>query len=321
MKDYLANSKNAFEPLQLRNIMHLLSVVRETRLTTKPLVKKRYSEQATDFDATLSFLFEIGVLIEDDDIIKINHAFSDQSKQLNEKEITAHIFERILKKKNAYRTELFSYFNQFKLVDGQIEYQPDTLQRSKFSNIRNFLMESGVINYDTDLDRYVVAPQYINMYAKASEADSSYTPYKLRQKLQNIDKVGLAAEKTVLKYEKERVGPDLAKYIEHISIKNVSAGYDIKSVTQIGSNELEPRYIEVKAVSPNLYKFFWTSNEMRVAEILRKNYYLYLLPVAGHLSFSLLDIEIIPDPFLEIIQLSNSWDIETNVVCCTLKSE
>ena len=144
MKDYLAKSKNAFEPLQLRNIMHLLSVVRETRLTTKPLVKKRYSEQATDFDATLSFLFEIGVLIEDDDIIKINHAFSDQSKQLNETEITAHIFERILKKKNAYRTELFSYFNQFKLVDGQIEYQPDTRIRLSISLIRCNVQNSAI---------------------------------------------------------------------------------------------------------------------------------------------------------------------------------
>jgi hypothetical protein len=321
MKDYLTNSKKAFESLQLRNIMHLLSVVRETRLTTKPLVKKRYTEQATDFDATLSFLIEIGGLIEDDDKLKINHVLADQSKQMNVKEITAHIFERILMKKSAYRTELFSYFNQFKLVNGHIEYQPNTLQRTKFSNIRNFLMESGVINYNADSVQYVVAPQYINIYAKAIEADSSYTPYKLKQKLQNADKVGLAAEKAVLKYEKERVGPDLEKYIEHISIKNVSAGYDIKSVTQIGSNELDPRYIEVKAVSPTLYKFFWTSNEMRVAEILRKNYYLYLLPVAGHLSFSLFDIKIIPDPFSEIILSSNSWDIETNVVCCTLTSE
>lgn len=321
MKDYSANSKNAFESLQLRNIMHLLSVISEAKLTTKPLVKKRYSEQATDFDATLSFLFEIGGLIEEDDIIRINHMFADQSKHLKSKEIVAIIFERILKKKSVYRTDLFSYFNQFKLADGEIEYQPDTLQRSKFSNIRNFLMESGIINYDADLDRYVVAPQHINLYAKASEAASSYTPYKLKQKLQNTDKVGLAAEKAVLKYEKERLGPELDRYIRHISIKNVSAGYDIKSVTQTESKELEPRYIEVKAVSQNLYKFFWTSNEMRVAEILRENYYLYLLPVAGHLSFSLPDIKIIPDPFSEIIQLSNSWDIETNVVCCTLKSE
>ena len=321
MKDYLTNSKKAFESLQLRNIMHLLSVVRETRLTTKPLVEKRYNEQATDFDATLSFLFEIAGLIEDGDKLRLNHVFADQSKQMNVKEITTHIFERILMKKSAYRTELFSYFNQFKLVNGQIEYQPNTLQRTKFSNIRNFLMESGVINYNADSVQYVVAPQYVNIYAKAIESDSSYTPYKLKQKLQNGDKLGLAAEKAVLKYEKERVGPDLEEYIEHISIKNVSAGYDIKSVTQIGLNKLEPRYIEVKAVSPTLYKFFWTSNEMRVAEILRKTYYLYLLPVAGNLIFSLIDIKIIPDPFSEIILLSNSWEIETNVVCCTLTSE
>ncbi len=162
-------------------------------------------------------------------------------------------------------------------------------------------------------------------YTKASPSETGYSSSVggdiFFLVLQNGDKLGLAAEKAVLKYEKERVGPDLEEYIEHISIKNVSAGYDIKSITQIGLNKLEPRYIEVKAVSPTLYKFFWTSNEMRVAEILRKTYYLYLLPVAGNLIFSLIDIKIIPDPFSEIILLSNSWEIETNVVCCTLTSE
>ena len=38
-------------------------------------------------------------------------------------------------------------------------------------------------------------------------------------------------------------------------------------------------YIEVKAVSPNTFTFYWSQREVDVAKVLGQHYYLYLLPV------------------------------------------
>lgn len=312
-------SEVAFTSLELRNVIHFLSVLKETTLGTTSLVEKRFSEQATEFEATLSFLLESGGIIEDEGRLRVSPFLADELEELDKKLISVHLFERILIKKNIYRTELFGYLSQFKQVDGEIEHRPNAFERTKFSSLRNFLMEAGVVGYDRESDRYVVAAEHINLYAQATVADSSSSPDELRQRLHKTGEVGEAAEKAVLDYEKRRVGSDLKKHVEHISIKNTSAGYDIKSVTQTRDNVIEPRYIEVKAVSPVTYKFYWTSNEMRVAEILRKNYYLYLLPVAGRMKFALPDLKIVCDPLAEIILTSDPWKIETNMVCCSLR--
>ncbi len=321
MKDFSVNNKSSFEAIQLRNIIRLISVLKESELGNRSLIEKRYKEQATDFDSTVLFLIDLGGLEEKKEKLAIGTLFGNQLESIDEKDIATRVLELILAKKSTHQNELFSYLSHFKYLNGEIEYRPDSLQRGEFSEVRNFLIEVDVVSYDATLDRYILSPEHFNLYAQASEAILKCTPDKLRNKLQNIDKIGRAAEKAVVSHEKKRVGPDYEQYVEHISLRNEAAGYDIKSVTIIKADKIEPRYIEVKAVSPISYRFFWTSNEMRVAEILGINYYLYLLPVKQNLNFSFEALMVISDPISEIIDSSDGWNVETNVVCCTLTSE
>jgi hypothetical protein len=57
---------------------------------------------------------------------------------------------------------------------------------------------------------------------------------------------------------------------------------------------------------------------MKVAEILKKRYFLYLLPVISEKEFSFNGLKMISDPISEIINSSNDWVVETNVVRCSL---
>ena len=124
---------------------------------------------------------------------------------------------------------------------------------------------------------------------KLMHKDSLKNPRKQNQAQRLIDfekenrrnkKVGDRGELIVLKKEKEYLKEngrnDLAKKIEHISKKNVNAGYDILSFELNG----EEKFIEVKsttsAPSNNIANFILTSNEYEKAQKL-KNYYIYLV--------------------------------------------
>lgn len=317
MKDSSVN-KSLLEAIKLRNIIILISILKESKLGIRKLIEKRYKEQATDFDSTVSFLIDIGGLDQEIQNLKLATIFEYPLGSIDKKHIAATVLKLILTKNSIYQNEIFKYLSLFKHLNGEIEYRPDAVQRGKFSGTRNFLIEIGLVSYDSTSDRYVLVPEYINFYAQTSETVFKCSPDKLQNKLREKDKIGKAAEKAIVSYEKKRVGSDYEQYIEHVSLINEAAGYDIRSVTITKPGETEPRYIEVKAVSPLSYRFYWTSNEIGVAEILRRNYYLYLLPVKSDLNFSFAALKIISDPISEIIDTSDEWNVETDVVCCSL---
>ena len=87
---------------------------------------------------------------------------------------------------------------------------------------------------------------------------------------------GEEAEEFVLKFEQFRLinHPDHEK-IKIISDIDVGAGFDIISFNDENSRTYD-RFIEVKSFSENL-RFYWSRNEVRVAEIKGGRYYLYLV--------------------------------------------
>ena len=66
--------------------------------------------------------------------------------------------------------------------------------------------------------------------------------------------------------------------IDHVALRDVSAGYDIKSYEIDGVNYKEI-FIEVKAVPVSNYKFHLSMQENQTANKYLDRYYLYLLPV------------------------------------------
>lgn len=283
----------------------------------KSVVQQRFNQEAMNFDETLSFLDTLGVVETADKEIHLKDDFEQLIRGSEKNSIQNQIIDLIQKTNNPYQTEILKYLSKYRHLDGSVEYEPDDINRGEFSDVRNFLIEVGVVEYVHGADKYVVQPEYIHLFALAIEKKTTYTTAKLKRKLIEKDKIGSAAELAVLKYEKDRVDPEYEKLVEHISVKNEAAGYDIKSVTVVGDNT-EPRYIEVKAVSPDSYRFYWSQNEIRVAKLLNKNYYLYLLPVESKMGFAINKMKIILNPIQVIFDNSDTWNVEPNVVCCSL---
>ena len=77
----------------------------------------------------------------------------------------------------------------------------------------------------------------------------TFSPQQLKQKLLEKELLGFAAEKIIITYETNRIkefGNNLK--LDHVSLRDVSAGYDIQSYE--GNAQI---FIEVKAVSISNY--------------------------------------------------------------------
>src|SRR3989339_352104 len=99
-------------------------------------------------------------------------------------------------------------------------------------------------------------------------------------------------------------------------LENVLAGYDIKSFENYFDNNSMRirRYIEVKAVSLNDFKFYWSKNEMLVAKVYGERYYLYLLPVKSNNVFDFNKLMIVKNPFKNIYLNEFEWKkVEENI--------
>ena len=106
-----------------------------------------------------------------------------------------------------------------------------------------------------------------------------FSPESLDLELAKQKLLGLEAEKLVFINEQEEVlklDKDLKP--DHVSLRDVSAGYDIKSYSNI-DGQIKEIFIEVKAVSSSNYKFHLSSGEYQKALKNTETYFLYLLPV------------------------------------------
>jgi hypothetical protein len=319
MIDSLPNSNNSFESIDLKNVLILISVLVDIDLKMKSVIRQRFNQQATNFDETVSFLQTLGSIETSEDEIRLTDDFEKLIKNSDNETLRNHILDLVLKINNPYQAEMLKYLSKFQHTSGSIDYKPTDIKRSEFSDARNFLIELEVVKYDYESDKYIVLPEHIHLFALAIEKSSTYSPAKLKRKLIQKDEIGKAAELAIMKYEKNRVGKKYQKLVEHISEKNAAAGYDIKSVTVDGDNT-ERRYIEVKAVPADSYKFYWSQNELRVAELLNTNYYLYLLPVLSKMDFAIDKLKIISNPIPEIFENPDAWNVESDVVCCSLNT-
>jgi len=187
--------------------------------------------------------------------------------------------------------------------------------------VRNFLMEMKVLRHDPKGGRYVLSRDHYKLYALAIEGSRGVSPDSFAEAMAEREAIGLLAEKEVVSFEKTRLGPGLAGEVDHVALRSVSAGYDIRSVTVTDRKELVPRYIEVKAVSPNSLRFHWTQNEILVAQALRESYFLYLLPMGADGAFDVSSLRMIPDPHKAVLGSRDKWVIETDVIRCYLRHQ
>jgi hypothetical protein len=324
MRDSSASDMDAFQGIQWHNIQELLRIVLQSELSSSQSIARRYREQATDFGKTLAFLQEIGVLkggASGHLSLSISGDFEKVATSGDERSVQVHLLAHVLQSHTSFRKEVCNYVRGFKVTAGELVYCPDCHTRASKSFVRNFLMELGIVQYSTELDQYRLSPDYLELYIRIRDRCRRLSPSVLQGNIRDREAIGWAAEEMVLSYEKNRVGPDFAHLVDHVSLRNVAAGYDIRSLTLVGPGLTTPRYIEVKAVSGNALTFYWTANEIKMASLLGRGYYLYLLPATRQGQFCLERLRIVQNAHMAVLGPEAEWQTREDVICCSLKGQ
>jgi hypothetical protein len=304
-----------FEKISVQQISVFSEVVNESSLLQKEFIEKTYLRNATYFGETVKFLQELGLIETKENQVVLKPRYEKFLIDLKEvrrpkEKVKKFIIDYFIGRKTPFSEYLNEFLSQFHLKNKQYEFTPSASERLKYSGLRNFLIDLELMYLDSTETKYIIAEAYSPTYA-AFKQSNQVSPEEFLRAQQRKDEIGKAAEIQIIKYEKERLSqlPDLVKKIEHTALRDVSAGYDIKSFDGKLGEDGNPiqRYIEVKAVSLWDYGFNWTRNEIEKSKYYSKDYYLYLLPVVGMNKFDLESLKIIRDPYSNVYKNENEW--------------
>jgi hypothetical protein len=296
-----------------RQILTLLDLLRGSDWRQRDFVESRYRAVARNFDVTLAFLERLQWLR-----IKATRIepMSDRLAMVFESPATSAIrlLDALLECPGAHRPQLVSFLNRFELQDGALACALHGEASLAAAAARDFLMDLGAVARDADSKNYVLDQAFVGAFleARTLRAPSSIKAEELQDRREDL---GLRAERAVLDFERNRVGPDWAGCVRHVSRDRPFACYDVLSVT-IERLATIPRYIEVKAVSPDSPEFHWSTAEIEASQVLRDRYFLYLVPVAGPDEFDLARLTIISDPFVSIYQSDVQWTKQPTHFLC-----
>jgi hypothetical protein len=292
----------------------LLELLRDSETDNGEYVRRRYAEQAVAFEHTIRFLTALGCIEDCGSTIRADRRMLECSNVPST--LRAELVRRIGESQTGVRQELQRFFSNFDVAADQLVYEPIAQNRSVDSHLRNLLMELEVIRHDAACDAYVLNPTHYNLYKKAAPRPPVVAPEISAARRVDTGELGTDAELVVVAYENERLGPDFAGDIEHVSLTDASAGYDVASVTVIG-DRVTPRLIEVKAVPAKSFRFYWSANEVASARWFGSWYFLYLVPVVGTNEFDIGKIRQICNPCATVFS-ADDWNVSTDVYKCEL---
>jgi hypothetical protein len=305
-----------FDKLSVEQIFIFSEIIGESKLLQKEFIEKKFSKMAQNFSETVGFLEELDLIKISSNLIVLQPKFklfldsltnTSQPKQMVKQFITKCVLNDKMSTSN-YVTQFLSHFN---FIDDHYEFMPNTSQRLEYSGLRNFLIDLEFLHLDYNETKYIIADDYALTFAEIN-VSRQVSPIEFLKTHQKRIEIGKAAELEIIEYEKKRLSksPSLADKIEHTSIRDIAAGYDIKSFEEglSGGQNPVPRFIEVKAVSYLDYRFNWTRNEMEKSKIYHKNYFLYLLPVGTGGTFNIEKLLIVNDPYSSVYKDESRWN-------------
>jgi hypothetical protein len=310
-----------FDKLTARQLLVFSEIMAESTLMHIEFVREKYSRSALNFDETMEFLKELGLVDIQDGQISPKSGYKTLLTRLSnprqkEQVFKSYIGRLMVERKTPFFGEVGQFMRYFKFENNQYEFKPKrAAQRLGFSGLRNFLMDIEVVRLDPNTMTYIMNEDYYECLIESVE-ERGLTPEEFIQIERRNREIGLKAELRIIEYEKDRLAafPGLIGKIEHVAKNNVSLGYDIKSYEVTGEELGGVRLIEVKAVSIWNYGFNWTRSEIEASQTNRNSYYLYLLPVIAKSEFDLENLKIINDPYTNVLN-SEQW-----LKCCEVLS-
>ena len=313
-----SSAASAFDGVTLRAVVGLVGATQASSLGTEEQIEKVFSRHAEGFEPALNFCRRLGLVSSSDDsALRV----AAEVPKARTDDFSEHLLYRLLRARNPYRSEVYRFLRRFKVKNGEVSYTSPAQRRSQEQATRNFLMELKLVFYRADGNEHVLSGQHVWVYFAARDSNGKTPPAALDLAIRARNELGHAAEIAVMTFERKRVGPDLAGEVTHVALTNVAAGYDIRSVTADQGSGRAPRYIEVKAVSPNTFTFYWSQREVDVARVLGQHYYLYLLPVDQRGGFDLAWLKMVADPQAVVLGSSSQWIVESNVLKCGMAAD
>ena len=278
------------EILQYKNIGTPNYLIKVLRYANKKALSKRdlqdlFFKESIDgrhvFDGGINFLLFIKVLKLDNNKIQINDAF-------------LHFLENeelLIKKINKMFLSELKEDIEFKLVFNGLTVLHDesgnliisnSAFKFKYSVIRQFLLDFKILDKHPYINsNFLVNEEYkkyfsfVGVSKDVSKKTLTLDELKRRQEIQN--QYGEDAERFVVDYEKSKFkSHELVGAIEQISDLNVGAGYDVVSLIESSSSQID-KFIEVKSYKGKKPYFYWSKNEVKKAQEIRDKYFLYLI--------------------------------------------
>lgn len=300
--------RKPFEKIKLSQLHALWNTLADAEVRNLSNIKRKYMESSLSFDETLSLLEDLKIVKNDSDELIPSKTFALYHDSIDEfkKKFLPVLFSAT----GDVSDELNKFLLNFQTENNRTYFKASELEKIKFSDTRNLLLELEFISSSVDNTTYFINPDFSDLFLKQF-IRRRLSPESLKKKQTENESIGLSAEKAVIEFELKRLAAIaiLPSEIEHTSLENVLAGYDIKSFEDcLDSNSKRiDRFIEVKAVSINDYKFYWSRNEMEIAKVLGEKYYLYLLPVFANNTFEFGKMIIRRNPFKSVYSNEQEW--------------
>lgn len=295
-----------FEKISWQQILTLCRVIHLSTSLDLETITRWYNSESVNFKETLEFLEITKVIkIKNNKLILI--PTFKKVIELHGGPIKQYFIDNLFRKESNLSKYFGNFFDSFERGGNSYRLIPTTKERLRYSGVRNFLITLGVLKFDPDLNGYSLEKKLI-FYLILKNKVFTYRQFEIKSKLEN--EIGFATETLIYKLERNKFKNkmQIQAKVRHISLENVMAGYDIKSFELQNNKKLIPKYIEVKAVSPDDWKFYWSKNEIDKASYYSTNYYLYLVPVKKVPDISAL--RVIRDPYREVFLNQRQWGQE-----------
>ena len=207
-------------------------------------------------------------------------------------EMKKFLVEKIMQKKSNLQKEIESTIGEFTMKEGEEIKAVDEGVLKKMKALDSLLVE---LELGKTLEREVPPDAY----------DSGGLSEKEHwERLETQRKNGKKAEEKTVKHEKERLKLDhkfddeTLEKVKRVSEDDTGLGYDIDSFN--GDKFFVDRYIEVKCTTGGYPIFYWSENEIKKAQELGNQYFIYLW-----INFGKEDERLLPpiqDPYNKIFE-------------------
>lgn len=263
------------ELIRIKNLNLTVRILHESTSTSIDSIVVSNRKVVPHFEEIIEFLCDLNLFNKE----RIQFTIPG-NYLLDEERLKAALLEKILKKGNPYFEFLVDYLCRFEEKEGGLLCLDKHSPANQWgSGLRDLFLELGVLRAEEKDFRISIDFKEI---IESKLRGKFISPTALKRKQEKNKKIADDAENLVLLLERKRLRgfPHLLTRVERISLVNAGAGYDIRSFA-IPAEYGDPFEIsiEVKAVSPMDWKFYWSKTEIGVAQKRGEKYLLYLVPI------------------------------------------